>query len=290
MSRALWLAFGALSLGFVAASCTGSDGSADFDNTAGEGAGGDSTSTAGTSSTSGKNGTGGSNADAGAGVGASEGGHATGGVGSSGAGAPGGGGDATAGGVPGGGGDATSGGVPGGGGDATSGGALGEGGGRPGGDGGGPSDPPGVPCKNVKNCADGQVCFKEGCKLEQGVCADAEAGTPVCGCDGITYYDASLAASAGVDVGARGICSGDGAITCEGKCEEGYTCGIVGSRGATCLGKLGGVCWSLPKECPLDDAATYNVCGTEKCLSLCDAVTDGAQAVPSAQLCGGIIN
>jgi hypothetical protein len=278
MSRALWLAFGALSLGFVAASCTGSDGTADFDGIGGdEGAGGDSSNPAGTSSTAGKNGTGGSNTEAGAGSSEGGSGIATGGVGSHA-------------GAPGGGGDATSGGVPGGGGDATSGGALGEGGGRPGGDAGGPGDIPDVPCTNIKNCAEGQVCFREGCKVDEGVCRDAEAATPVCGCDGITYYDASLAAAASVDVGARGICSGDGAVTCEGKCEEGYTCGIVGSRGATCLGKLGGVCWSVPKECPLDDATVYNVCGTEKCLNLCEAVVEGAQAVPSALTCGGIID
>ena len=283
--RALWLAVGALSLGFVVVSCTGSDGSTNFDATGGDGAGGDDASVAGTSSKAGTQSTGGSNTQAGAGQGedggnsTSSGGQGSGDAGSSSsnAGAPGGGTDPN-GGQPGAGGDATSGGAPTGNAGAPSGDA---------GAGGAGSDR--MPCESAKQCDPGQVCVKASCDGQKaGVCSDAPA-TPVCGCDGVTYFDGTLALAAEQDVRAKGACQGDTAMACDTDCKEGLTCGIVELRNGDCQTKVGGVCWQLPKECPALPLSFYNVCGTDTCLGLCDAVKNGAHAVPGGLVCA-IIN
>jgi len=257
--RAVWLAFGALSLGVVVVSCTGSDGDADFDATGGQGAGGDSSSTAGSKTT------GGSNADAGAGQGQAGEGAPIGGQTSGNAGSPGGGSDPV-------------GGMPGGGGDATSGGAGGAGDSR-------------APCASYENCEAGEFCMKQGCDDQKaGVCVASSSASPVCGCDGVTYYDGALASGAGVDVRDRGVCTGDTAVACDGECEEGLTCGQVRLRGSDCVSKIPGVCWQLPKECPVDELASFNVCESEKCLSLCEAVQNATPAVGGGLVCSILAN
>lgn len=252
--RALWLACGALSVGVVIISCTSSDGSAEPDEIGGSNAGGES-STAGGTNTKG----GGMPSEAGApSLGGSE---AQGG-------------DMGLGGDMTGGGDGNVAGMPGGG-------NVGEGGA-----GGAPIK--GEPCESFKDCQDGEYCRKAECGGTQvGVCVMAtRANAPVCGCDGITYYTGSLATGAGVDVRAAGVCGANVALPCqEDKCSEGLTCGRVQLRGGTCDTKVAGVCWQLPEACPKELQA-YAVCEKDGCVTLCNAVLSGEQAVPAGLKCG----
>jgi hypothetical protein len=281
--RAVWLAGAALSLGFVVVSCTGSDGTANFDATAGDGAGGDDGSGAGSSSKAGTSNTGGTMGDAGstgAAAASSLGGRGSGDAGSGGTGE---------GGVmsnAGAGGDATLGGAPGG--DA---GAPGSGAGAPGNEAGaGGAGPEREPCESIKDCEEGELCVKPSCGkvAGEGVCTKA-GKSPVCGCDGITYFNGALAISESADVRNQGACKGESATTCEGECKGDNThCGIVELRGGDCEAKAGGVCWRLPAECPSDDVTLYNLCGSEKCLSLCEAVQEGIHAVPGGLDCAAV--
>lgn len=261
--RAAWLAFGALSVGLAISSCTGADGNANFENTGGDGSGGDASTTGATSSDAGATTAGPSggqpSGEAGSGTSPGEGGMSSG----AGAGQPSAGGDATFGGMPGG--------------DA----------GAPSGDAGAGGAGPGrAPCESGKSCEEGEVCVKAGCdKQPEGTCMKAPA-TPVCGCDGLTYYDGALAVASGIDVRNQGTCTGEDAVACEGECKgENVSCGMVELREGNCEAKVGGICWQLPAECPKLELAPYNLCGSEKCLPLCEAVREGVHAVPGGLLC-----
>jgi hypothetical protein len=276
--RALWLACGALSVGFVVVSCTSADGSAEFDETGGTSAGGEPSTTGGTKGKGGTAGSGGNHAP---------GGNEAGGGVSGEAGTSNIGGDASSGGEMGLGGDVSVGGdtnvagMPGEGGTSAGEGGMSSG---EGGTGGAPLE--GEPCESVKQCQEGEYCRKAKCgDSKLGVCVMAHAPEPVCGCDGITYYSGALATAHEVDVRAAGVCATTVAVGCdEQECSKGQTCGRVQLRAGLCESKIAGVCWQLPEACPKEPEG-YNVCGKDGCVTLCSAVLAGDHAVPGGLKC-----
>jgi hypothetical protein len=278
--RAFWLAGSALCLGFIGTSCTGVDGNVEFTETAGaNAAGGGSTATGtktdgGTKGNAGTQGNGGNQADGTngqAGARSSNGGqYEVGGAPPSSAGS---GTEWLAG-------------------QAGTGGTAGEGGTSSSGEGGSTGEPvAGEPCEDSTVCKAGEYCQKPGCSEDVfGVCVvPGRPADPVCGCDGVTYFSGALARAAEADVRGAGVCSPEVAVNCEDEaCPEGLTCGRVELAGGDCEAEVAGICWQLPKACP-KEPAEYNECGTQKCASLCDAVTQGEHAAADGWTCAAVI-
>jgi hypothetical protein len=272
--RALWLAVGALSVGFVVVSCSSSsDSGSNPDASGGESAGGEGNGArAGSVSKAGSKSSGGTDSPAQggdsqstAGTPATDGGAST--AGTANGGQPGGGGEVAVGGAPVGGADSGEGGS---GGDVTT----------------------DVACDSSADCDKGQYCLKPGCAESdsKGLCATPAATGPVCGCNGVTYYTGALAVAAAEDVAGRGICGPATATakTCAGKlkCAEGETCGDISPRGS-CIVKTTPICWQMPQACG-KELQTYSECGSDKCETMCQAVKSGAHAIGNAN-CGLVI-
>jgi hypothetical protein len=129
-------------------------------------------------------------------------------------------------------------------------------------------------------CPAGQYCNALGC--ETGTCmpmpAEGSTKNPVCGCDGLIYWNASVAANRGMSVRATGECAP--ARTCQGiaslECPGNVAvCNmkIVGSP--TCIGvDLGGACWVLPTSCPNDPGIgpRTRACSATTCKSECELI------------------
>jgi hypothetical protein len=126
-----------------------------------------------------------------------------------------------------------------------------------GGAGGSAGTPSGKPCRSKLDCAPGWRCEKMGCDAEIGVCeplpvieCESEPA-PVCGCDGVTYWNdciRRLFVEAQVD--AIGECRAT-ACTCEigSDCDVPYaSCSHLLSNGDMC-GHGMGACWVLPPRC-----------------------------------------
>jgi hypothetical protein len=117
------------------------------------------------------------------------------------------------------------------------------------------------------------------CRNPDGTCdVDDQGGTcepipqgcpdnvdPVCGCDGVTYFNACEAAAVGVSLDHLGACEGPNPILCDGlggtPCDPGQYCKHADG---TCAIEDGqGICQAVPVAC---DDVFDPVCG-------CDAVT-----------------
>ncbi len=244
--------------------------------------------TGGTSATGGSAGSTGADGGTGASSGNGDGGA---GASSGAGGGSGAGGDSGTGGQAGTGGGAGSGGN---GGTSGSGGTLGGTSGEAGAGDTGAGGDPGHGCASDADCAgDTEYCNKPSCGATDGQCeprptscTGAEAAfTPVCGCDGMTYYSPCVAAREGVNVTATGECPTDGAAGCT-RLEGGASCKPSRSHARcyrprdNCQGQSSpttGVCWVLPDECP-DEPADQRYCGgtagNARCLGLCQAIDD----------------
>lgn len=187
-----------------------------------------------------------------------------GGVGGGGASANGGGGSGVGGGAAGGGAGGSAGG--GGGGGAV-------GGGGAGGSGGGL----GADCDWGDVCGPGFYCDAAGCGMGQCAVKPSPAGEqkqedPVCGCDGVTYWNANIAAIHGVAVASAGACPGGTAIACSSAspCPAGASCKKLVADAASC-GADAGECWQTPFACDLAGAKA-RACTTQTCELECSLV------------------
>ena len=156
-------------------------------------------------------------------------------------------------------------------------------------------------CVDGMECAATELCARISCGDVAGTCQPApvlceEEGHPVCGCDGITYWNDCLRRTAAVTAATSGECGHD-ARNCGhgGKgsppgdldgCPSGTFCSRLLSLpgGVTpppdyCGPDGPGTCWALPVVCP-DRAGPdrWIACGTTQgaCTTTCDAIRSGA--------------
>lgn len=135
-------------------------------------------------------------------------------------------------------------------------------------------------------CTKGSWCHGPGCGI--GTCQKVPtckgygggALDPVCGCDGLTYWNGFSADCAMMSVASSGVCSPG--IPCGGPastpCVSGY-CNQQASSGGSC-GSASGTCWGLHSYSLFCDSATttsgVRMCADSTCARMCSAIKTGA--------------
>ena len=144
----------------------------------------------------------------------------------------------------------------------------------------------GVSCSEQEPCEFPLICDRQGCDVPTGVCVPSPPECypnykPVCGCDGVTYWNDCLRLRSGARLAGPDICRAD-ACTCEvgADCKVPYaSCNHLLPPGAMC-GKGVGACWMLPPQCPPPPvgAKLWLECkppdqgGQGACLDMCSAI------------------
>jgi hypothetical protein len=150
-------------------------------------------------------------------------------------------------------------------------------------------DGSGKPCTATGGeCAKTEYCDAPTCG--SGRCASRPAGPsvdfqPVCGCDGVTYWNAQQAHANGASTndGSTGsACSGPTTQTCGGlvgaTCPKDDACVEDLSGFGSCLvSDASGQCWFVPPgaSCGGVSFSQYRDCTSSTCESYCDAVKNG---------------
>lgn len=135
-------------------------------------------------------------------------------------------------------------------------------------------------------CPDGSYCDSPTCG--PGVCVkkgqfEGAEKTPQCGCDGVTYWNASIAKKKGMAIRTSGVCKVDSAAFCGGiapiGCPNGASCNMQVEKKAACNQSDGqGTCWGLPTTCPIVVVGgNARPCGSDAvtCATDCTAIRKG---------------
>jgi hypothetical protein len=95
----------------------------------------------------------------------------------------------------------------------------------------------------------------------------------VCGCDGVTYWNAHFAAHSGASVAMAGACPGGSGPPCSinQPCPTGLTCNVEVAGVADCSPLAQGVCWGIPSQCPTDGPQA-KACTDGSCQFTCSLI------------------
>ncbi|HYP91032.1 MAG TPA: hypothetical protein VEQ59_22860 [Polyangiaceae bacterium] len=142
-------------------------------------------------------------------------------------------------------------------------------------------------CASNKDCPQDWYCEKVGCSAASGACALRPKRilsdyAPVCGCDGVTYWNDVVRRQLGQALFEDAPCSTTARV-----CNFGPDCGLdfmscsrLASPGESCGSSPQGVCWTLPPNCPdpKNDPDVWQDCrppsssGAPPCLDTCNAI------------------
>jgi Kazal-type serine protease inhibitor domain len=182
-------------------------------------------------------------------------------------------------------GDAMLGGAGGGSGSASAGGTAGSGGLQ------GTAGTPPTPCMSDADCS-GWRCEKQSCDAPSGFCEPSPVfcppdPSPVCGCDGVTYWNDCIRRQSGAQMSAPGQC-----LVTACACEVGSDCKVPNAScshlvapGEMC-GHGMGACWVLPPQCtPNVDSQMWQECKPpdappSPCVDTCTAILSEKSYAP----------
>lgn len=138
-----------------------------------------------------------------------------------------------------------------------------------------------VPGGKAAQCPTGSWCEPvTACSPTTGTCKPkptlTNAVSPVCGCDNITYFNASLAAAANVGTKTSGICPTATALKCDEneKCPSGAVCNLNHANVACLDQQVDHTCWFIPSNCNPNDPKSFRSCdsGGGQCITACNAL------------------
>lgn len=150
--------------------------------------------------------------------------------------------------------------------------------------------PKGAACASNDQCAPDQFCATNACDAGTGSCEVrpvlCESTTdPVCGCDGVSFWNDCLRQRDGVASSSQGACT-IGAALCTDP--AGATCPVADASCARlvygqygqqpCPTSFPGVCWALPATCPSSSPTDpmWFACGAPRdCVDICTAIGAG---------------
>ncbi len=187
----------------------------------------------------------------------------------------------------------------------SAGGATGAGGAFPIGLGGIPNLPQ-LTCTTVADCPTNFMCAKIDCSQQMGFCQPRPvicpdlSPVPVCGCDGVTYWNDCIRQQNGVAASTLNQCTINAATcTTSADCKvPGASCARLNPVGGmeSCAAPGLGACWVVPSDCATTPAAEMwvpcqgmNPAPTQRpsCVGTCDAIQSEQQHVAGTpgQMC-----
>ncbi len=124
--------------------------------------------------------------------------------------------------------------------------------------------------------SENKYCLAPGCQNGTCIQKPPAAGlppdpTPVCGCDGVTYWNLEVAASQGMSVAMDGACTTMIACGPDMACPSNMKCSRPVADAASCSEDATGECWGTPLSCSLDGPKA-RACTTDTCELQCSLI------------------
>jgi hypothetical protein len=127
------------------------------------------------------------------------------------------------------------------------------------------------------SCGAGKYCYAPGCG--KGTCValggtEASTNDPQCGCDGLTYFNATVAAAHGVSIDKARACGSGKPCSVAEPCTTG-TCNLEVKTAVACADATG-TCWVTPTNCGVSLVnRTAHSCSAATCTTECAAIAAG---------------
>lgn len=151
-------------------------------------------------------------------------------------------------------------------------------------DGGLTMGPHGKNCAAASDCHPSEFCEYASCAATLGKCRQRGPlcppdFNPVCGCNGVTYWNDCMRKAAAQPASTPDACGEPATCGAGVLCPDPEaSCAQLLPSGASCSAAPVATCWVVPKSCPgpAQTSGAYESCGgTPVCGSLCSAIRSG---------------